>query len=125
MFKQILLYAKSIIGFVVILTLCWLPKSAVQEPKWFHFPNADKVVHFGLFFVWAFCLQLDLHKKINDAYRLLGLLMLIGFSTAALTELLQPIVSNRTEDLTDGLADILGSLTGGILFSFAIKKKLS
>jgi len=115
-------YTLSLLGFAVILTLCWLPASTVQEPKWFHIPNADKVIHFGLFFVWAFCLRHDLHQQIVKAYRLLLLVVLLGLFTALLTEFLQPIVSNRTRDWIDGIADVTGILTAVCCFPFFVKK---
>ncbi|MDB5273361.1 MAG: hypothetical protein JWO58_1728 [Chitinophagaceae bacterium] len=121
--KQVFPYTKSIVGFVVILTLCWLPKSTVQEPSWFHIPNADKAVHFALFFVWAFCLQLDCYKKIPTRIYLLALILFAGTSTAVLTEALQPIVSNRTRDWLDAVFDLAGTLAAGFVFPFSIKKK--
>jgi dolichol kinase len=120
-------YTLSLIGFVTILTLCWLPASTVQEPQWFHIPNADKVVHFTLFFVWAFCLQRDARAqiKIKGVYKLALLVLLAGLFTAALTEYLQPIISNRMRDWEDGFADVAGTLTSiGISLLFT-KKNLS
>jgi len=118
-------YTLSLLGFAVILTLCWLPASTVQEPKWFHIPNADKIVHFGLFFVWAFCLRRDLYQQITKASQLLLLVFLSGLFTAALTEFLQPIVSNRTRDWSDGLADMTGIITAICCFSLFLKKNPS
>lgn len=120
--KQVLPYSKSIVGFVVILTLCWLPQSAVQEPSWFHFPNADKVIHFGLFFVWAFCLQLDFNKRIHSAFVLFVVVLSTGLGTALLTETLQPIVSNRNRDFIDACFDIAGTLLSACLFPLFTKK---
>lgn len=117
-------YTLSFLGFAVILTLCWLPASTVQEPKWFHIPNADKIIHFGLFFVWAFCLWHDLPEKLNT-YKLILLVLLFGLSTALLTEFLQPIVSNRTRDWLDAAADMTGTITALCCFSFFVKKNPS
>ena len=118
-------YILSLIGFAVILTLCWLPASTVQEPTWVQIPNVDKIVHFGLFFVWAFCLRHDLYKYIHSAYKLILLILLISLFTAALTELLQPIVSNRMRDLADGTADMSGALIAVGSFFFFGKKNPS
>ncbi len=117
-------YTISLIGFVTILILCWLPASTIQEPKWFHIPNADKVVHFTLFFVWAFCLQRDAYTQIKGAYKLALLVLLAGLFTAVLTEALQPIISNRMRDWADGLADLTGTLSSIFIFPFFIKKNL-
>lgn len=118
-------YALSLIGFVTILSLCWLPASTVQQPQWFHIPNADKVVHFTLFFVWAFCLHRDTRTQIKSIYKLALLVLLAGLFTAVLTEWLQPIVSNRMRDWEDGLADVAGTLASTGLFLLFTKKSLS
>ncbi|MDB5256433.1 MAG: hypothetical protein JWM14_1128 [Chitinophagaceae bacterium] len=118
-------YTLSLLGFAVILTLCWLPASTVQEPKWFHIPNADKVIHFGMFFVWAFCLRRDLYKHIHQVYKLALMVLLVSLFTAVLTEFLQPIVSNRMRDWADGIADMTGALTAVCLFFFFFKKNPS
>jgi VanZ family protein len=120
--KKLPYYTLSLLGFAVILTLCWLPASTVQEPKWFHIPNADKIVHFGLFFVWAFCLRHDLYKQNYRSYKLALLVFALCLFTAGLTELLQPIVSNRMRDLADGSADLIGAVTAICLFSLFTKK---
>ena len=118
-------YSLSIIGFAVILTLCWLPASAVQEPQWFHIPNADKAIHFALFFVWAFCLRQDFHKQIKPTYKLVLFILVTSLFTAALTELLQPVFSNRMREWADGLADGAGTLTAIGLFFFLAQKNAS
>ncbi|MBC7485855.1 MAG: VanZ family protein [Cytophagaceae bacterium] len=118
-------YTLSLIVFAVILTLCWLPASTVQEPQWFHIPNADKIIHFGLFFVWAFCLRHDLLKQIHRTPQLILAILLLGLFTALLTEGLQPIVSNRMRDWIDGIADMTGIVTAVCCFSFFVKKNLS
>lgn len=120
--KQVPPYTLSCIGFVVILTLCWLPASTVKEPQWFHIPNADKAVHFAMFFVWAFCLQKDFQKAIRNTLQLILLVLLLGLFTAALTEMLQPIVSNRMRDWADACADSAGTIVSIILFSIFCKK---
>jgi VanZ family protein len=103
-------------GFAVILTLCWLPASTVQEPKWFDIPNADKAIHFVLFCLWAFCLQWDVTRQVKTRYKIVLLVLSAGIFTALLTELLQPVISNRTSDLIDGFADISGTMAGLLLF---------
>ena len=113
--KQVPPYTVSLAWWVIILLLCWLPKSTIQEPSWFHFPNADKVVHFTLFFVWAFCLQADANKKKVTKNKILILVLSLGIFTAVLTEVLQPVVSNRTKDVVDGLVDVLGIVVGWII----------
>jgi VanZ family protein len=118
-------YSLSLLGFVAILTLCWLPASTVQEPQWFHIPNADKIVHTTLFFVWAFCLQRDASKQIKGKHNVILLVLLAGLFTAILTETLQPIVSNRMQDWKDGLADIAGTLLSLLIFPFFIKTNMS
>jgi len=118
-------YTISLTGFAVILTLCWLPASTVQEPNWLHIPNADKAIHFVLFCVWAFCLQWDLVEKVKTRYKMVLIVLSAGLFTALLTELLQPVISDRTPDLLDVFADILGTMAGLLFFRSFSSKKLS
>jgi VanZ family protein len=117
-------YSLSIITFTVILILCWLPASSIQEPKWFHIPNADKIIHFILFFVWAFCLTIDFSSKYKSGYKLTLFILAVSAATAILTECLQPVLSNRTSDLSDGLADMAGSLCLCLVYLQTRKKHL-
>lgn len=102
-------YALSTVWLVTILTICWLPQSAIVEPTWFNIPNLDKIVHFILFFVWAIFLYCDIKQK------KITIILLLGIFTACLTELLQPLIALRACDWQDGAADISGLLAGLII----------
>jgi VanZ family protein len=112
--KQLPKYLLSSSWLVFILVLCWLPKSAIIEPNWFSFPNQDKVIHFTLFFVWVYFLIADIHTKKKS--QAITVIVSLGAITALGTEYLQPIVSNRTCDWTDGAADMAGLAIGLITF---------
>lgn len=116
-------YDRSLTVTAAILVLCWLPASAVKEPQWLHLPNADKWMHFSMFAVWAFCLQLDVRHQLFSLPKLMVAVLLSGAALAALTELLQPVVSNRLCEWQDGLCDMAGTGLGILLFYLVYKKK--
>jgi VanZ family protein len=107
---------------VVILALCWIPRaylgSVEHSPKPFFVPNFDKVVHLGIFAVFAF-----LWMRVGSSSRRGWWVLLAGVALAVVSELGQdlPIV-NRDANLADGLADTLGVIVG--LMAFGLFRKL-
>ncbi|WP_407692710.1 VanZ family protein [Reichenbachiella carrageenanivorans] len=70
-------------------------------------PHFDKVVHFGLFFVYALWVGLAIKPQSRYIYG-----FCIGSSLAILTEWLQSYVPGRQADIYDGLADVAGTIVG-------------
>ena len=101
---------------VVIMGLCWIPRFYLGKleggDKSMFVPNFDKLVHLGMFAVFAF-LWMRVGTPGWRPYRIAA----AGFGLATLTELGQelPIVS-RDGNVFDGLADSLGVLLGLLAF---------
>lgn len=93
---------------VVILGLCWLPKSGlpVKEtgPAFLHIPHLDKIIHAGVFAVFGILWARALPDRRWVARIIVG-----GILLAIVSELGQamPFV-NRDPGLEDVLADLLG-----------------
>jgi hypothetical protein len=106
---------------LVILLLCWLPRAYIPEnervPGPFFIPHLDKLVHMGIFVVWAF-FWMRVAQPPHQGRRV----FLAGVALAILSELGQmvPIV-HRDAGFEDGLADILGVAVGMLAFYSARK----
>jgi hypothetical protein len=93
---------------MVILALCWCPRflMPVKETgaRPFFVPNFDKLVHLGIFAVFAF-----LWMRVGPPVGKAGRIFLAGLALAVISELGQelPIVS-RDATFMDGVADVVG-----------------
>ena len=97
---------------LVILGLCWLPRTYIPEderaPRMFLIPHLDKMIHLGIFAVFAW-----LWMRVGSSPRRGRWVLLGGVALAVISELGQelPIVS-RDASIFDGLADSLGVIVG-------------
>ncbi|MEP4533869.1 MAG: VanZ family protein [Cyclobacteriaceae bacterium] len=88
------------------------------------FEGEDKFVHAILFGVWTFCLSFLLMKREQLMKRTALTGFVVAILLAAVTELAQMIVPNRTAGFSDFFADAIGALIGiGVMF--LIKKELN
>jgi VanZ family protein len=97
---------------LAILAVCWLPHSAMTfdegASRPFLIPHFDKVVHAGIFAGFAFLWAGPAPSKGRMA-RLLA----AGVALAAISEVGQTIpFVNRDASWMDGLADVVGVVTG-------------
>jgi VanZ family protein len=104
--------AMAIFWTLVIMTLCWLPREAVHqledESSWFKVPNFDKLVHAGIFVVFAV-----LWTRVWSAPRRFVWTALAGLSLAVITEVVQGLpVVGRDASVADALTDVAGVLIG-------------
>ena len=101
---------------ITILFLLLRPSSG--EMGWLQqIPHIDKVVHFTLFFVWAFLGVLAVLKE-DLSNRLFVLLFVTVLVFAVMTEWLQTYVPSRRPDWKDIIADAIGGLVGLLLTKF-------
>lgn len=104
--------AVALLWTVVIMALCWMPGSLVQEleqeSSWFAIRNLDKVVHWGIFVVFALLWLRTGASRWKYAWVALG-----GIAVASITEYVQnqPWVG-RDGDIDDVITDLIGVAIG-------------
>ncbi|MFA6126387.1 MAG: VanZ family protein [Bacteroidales bacterium] len=109
------LFFTSLIWAILILILCAVPGNTLPQVSLFNIPNLDKIIHAALYFPLAFILgaEFDLSKK--NYLKILGPLftMLIVAFYGGLIEIMQEyLFINRSADIVDLLADVMGGLGG-------------
>lgn len=111
-------YKFTIIWSIIILILVLIPSNSVRKPG-FIIENLDKIVHFSMFVILSYFVQIE--NKAQNNISILSLIFLITFSIS--TELFQLFfTTTRKFDLIDIFAD-LGGIPIGILIA-EIKNKL-
>jgi len=112
---------------IIIMILMGLPGHDFPNTSFINIPNFDKIVHFGLFFVFVFLLLRGFAKQFQFAFlknNALLISLLIGIAYGGLTEILQGTVFiERTCDFYDFLADTVGCVLGMTFFLF-LKRKI-
>jgi VanZ family protein len=101
--------ALGILWLLFISVLFFLPGSALPKEDWLDRIHFDKAVHFGFFalllFLWRFYFPLD--GKYN--WWILFFALVYGFGV----EVIQLyFIANRSFDLTDVVADMVGACAG-------------
>jgi hypothetical protein len=97
---------------IVIVALCWTPGHMVQKLEkgsfWYSIPNLDKVVHWGIFVVFALLWLRTSTSRWRYAWVALG-----GLAAASITEYVQnqPWVG-RDGSLDDAITDVIGVAIG-------------
>lgn len=101
---------------VVICVLCWTPGAIVnrieQESPWVKLiPDFDKVVHWGIFALFAV-----LWLRTTTSRRRYLRVGLAGLALAVVTEVVQDIAPvGRDGELADGITDLIGTAIGLIV----------
>lgn len=114
-------YIYMIVWLLLVLIASFAPSNDL--PKVNLFPNADKVIHWGMYLGLSFLLipALLQNKKYNNSYILSFLIALI---IGILIEYLQPRLSvGRSADFFDGMADGIGAITGIIIYQLVVRNK--
>jgi len=122
--KTLILLILCIVWTILIFILCTMPSNSLPKIK---IPLIDKAAHFGFFFVQSLLVSLLLRFGTKKRYRQIVILSTLQvFFLGVIIELLQTHYFNRTGDLHDLIADILGGFYGALIFphvSRLIKKK--
>ena len=115
------LFVKPIIWLTIIFYGLFIPSSSLPKKPFFAIPHFDKMVHFGLFFI--FCLLLFVpFKKLKTKYMLVAPLVAIILS--AILETTQHIISpTRSSNFFDFMAITTGILASIIVFHFLISER--
>ena len=120
--KQLLLF-RNIIWALVIFVLCAMPSEDIPNPNW-DIPHLDKVVHFGMFFIMAVLLCSELGYQTNLTQRKIYLITVtISLIYGGVIEILQQYFFNRSGDILDLLADVLGAIVGCLLYPVLMRWK--
>lgn len=96
---------------------------AQNLPKIYPFPEFDKLVHFGIYYILSILLvaaTLNNKKYVRSYYIAFIIALLIGLLFEFLQEL---VTSKRTGSIYDELANTTGALIGVISYHIFIRKK--
>lgn len=115
---KLILFIKPIVWLSLICYGLFTPPSALPKTTFLNIPHFDKIVHFGLFFV--FCLLLFRpFKKVKLNHLIIA--PMLSFILAALLEWTQEMVtSSRSSNIYDFLANTAGILGATIVFLFLV-----
>lgn len=115
------LFLKPIIWLVIICYGLFIPASELPTKPFINIPHFDKIVHFGLFFV--FCLLLFRpFRKINVNPYIYAPAVSIVLS--ALLEIIQHVISStRSSNLYDFMANTAGIVVSIFFFHFFVSGK--
>jgi VanZ family protein len=108
---------------LLILSIAWAllifyfcTASPDRIPRW-QIPHLDKVAHAGFFFVQSVFLSLLFNFQTKKSYfQIILLSTLVAFLYGGLIEVLQSRFFNRTGDLYDLTADVLGGFAGAMTY---------
>lgn len=92
-------------------------------PKFVFFPNFDKIVHFGIYFVLA-VLLIPFILKNENYFKSYLISVISAILTGILFEILQLCIGHgRSASPYDALANSIGAICGIIFYRYFIKEK--
>ena len=128
---KVFLYWKTLIWTGIILYLCLLPANEVKKIDILKFNNADKLVHFSMYFVLSFLLiydnlsarQIIPSKGLSIFYLPFTVTLFLGGSI----ELIQYFfIDSRDGSIFDMLANLSGMILGTLTFRLFLRyRKIS
>ncbi len=110
-------YIKTLFWFLVINYISLIPAEEIPHTKLLDIPYFDKIVHFGIYFIFSIFLA-SLFKKlnINTLKAIITIIILNAFIGGAIEYLQDILPVNRSGSYLDFLADLLGSATALLLY---------
>jgi VanZ family protein len=111
--------ALAIFWILLISILCFLPGSSLPKAGWLDQISFDKWVHFGLFAVLLFLWRFHFPAGKSFYFILFGCAIVYGFGVEVIQHY---FISNRSFDLYDVVADLVGSIAGLWFWSWLYKK---
>ena len=118
--SKIFQYKFSIILCIAVLFLSLMNSSDVPGTKLWNFEGLDKIVHILMYISLTSTIFLEKNKKSQEVSKnilsknnLIPLILLVLMGGSI--ELIQPIVANRSCEITDFLANISGIILGFFL----------
>ena len=97
-------YATLLVSVLIIIAVL-MPGSNLPDVN---IGGFDKLIHFGMFAVWAIAVRFDFGTKLFPWI----LVIVTGLLFSGLTEVLQLVVEGRSFDFYDMAADALGLMAG-------------
>jgi VanZ family protein len=101
---------KSVVVALLIAYLSLSESDNLKHPGFLDFPNADKVIHLGMYFTFMFVIAYE-NRLFSERKRNAFLIALIPFSYGLLMEACQALFTKtRTADIFDIIFNTLGIL---------------
>ena len=127
MFTKQLLPAFS--WMALIFAMCLVPGGSLPRVNWMSLFSIDKLVHVGMFVVLVVLLIVGFRKQYNYQLlrsRAISVALLISFLYGIVIELLQAgVIFDRTADVNDVIANVIGAFLGVLLFRFIYGKEIT
>ena len=118
---KVRLFIKPLIWLLIICYGLFIPASNLPKKSFMAIPHFDKLVHFGLFFVFCLLLFRPI-KKLGKNH--LFIAPFISIVLAAILESAQHIItSSRSSNLYDFFANTSGILVSVLFFHFWVSDK--
>lgn len=120
--KFLKIYYPSIIWFACIVYASFMPSSGMSK-KLYLFQHQDKVIHATIYgiFIWIFLHNYSQQNTITTQRKIICIIIIALMSL--LIEFLQPILSDRTFDIYDFVANSVGLIFGAIAIRFLYVSK--
>jgi len=116
MLRYVFRYKYSILLTFLIALLCLIPSSRIPHTSLFYIPHFDKFVHFSMYAPLSFVAFME--SRITRQYSRHHLYIISAiFLLGGTIEILQAtLVTSRTAEWTDMLANFIGLMTGYLAF---------
>jgi VanZ family protein len=118
---KLILFRKPLIWLVLICIGLFLPARDLPVKPFLFIPYFDKMVHFGLFFVFALLLYRP-YKQLNLKYMLWAPLTALTFG-ALLESVQRTISATRDTDIHDFMANTAGVIVSILVYHYFISGK--
>jgi glycopeptide antibiotics resistance protein len=118
---KLIYFWKPLLWLAIICYALFIPADDLPLEPFFRIPHFDKMVHFGLFFVFCLFLLRPL-KRLKFQYYLLA--PLISIILSALLEFSQHVLSiSRSSDIKDFIANSLGVISAAVFFYLFVSNR--
>lgn len=112
---------KPLLWLAIICYALFIPADDLPLEPFFRIPHFDKIVHFGLFFVFCILLLRPIKRLSLNHYLLAPLISII---LSAILETSQHFLSvSRNSDIKDFIANSLGALSSVMVYYLFISDK--
>ncbi len=111
---KLLRYIPTILWFAAILFASFMPSQHIKT-SWLLFPQEDKVIHICMYLGLSALFLINSRHFFTLTTKRIILTIAIACIISGAIELLQPIISNRTCDLDDFIANSIGAIIGGFI----------